>query len=153
MLCEFRPMMNRSRPGMCAVIGFRASQIFALGVVLAAGGCHLVDQQDFWARAGSKPVKFAPPVGALMTIDFTDAVPSYGEALAQNVAKAMAIKPDVVFLVEASSASTESAEKAVKDGQEVAEAIEAAGASPRQVEQSLKVAQGDSVDRVRIRIR
>lgn len=74
-----------------------------LVVLLALGGCTLVDQTTFNANAGKLQVEPPPPgpvrAAALLTIDFTHPGPVYEIALRQAVDLAVARKPDVAFAV------------------------------------------------------
>ena len=147
-----------------------------LATLLLAGlaGCHLVDQRDFDAKAGSPP---APPVAAapapaapsLVTIRYATPDPQYREALAGAVQRALARRRDVLFvvttLVPASpsasaqgagspspDAQAEQAAAASAQGREVAQAIVEAGAEPGQVEQAVRVQPGLAVKEVRVSV-
>jgi len=118
---------------------------------LAAAACHLVDQRDFDANAGRKPVvramaKPAPGVPSLVTIRYTVPDPDYRGALTGAVQRALARKRDVLFMVTTHvpvahtiAAQAEDAQKAAASGREVAQAIVDAGAVPGQVAQTLRI--------------
>jgi hypothetical protein len=121
------------------------------GLCLALASCHLVDQRDFDAQAGAKPVlpagKPPPPLPpAAVTIRYTTPEPQYREAVAALVQKAMARKRDVLFTVTTlvppvfgTKAQEEAASAAAASGHEVAQAIVDDGAEPGQVEQLVRV--------------
>jgi hypothetical protein len=118
---------------------------------LAAAACHLVDQRDFDAHAGSKPVlkvaaSPARPVPSLVTIRYTVPDPDYRDAVTRVVQQALARKHDALFMVTTRvpasgtiAAQADAAEKAAASGREVAQAIVDAGAVPGQVAQTLRM--------------
>jgi hypothetical protein len=121
-------------------------------MALSLPACHLVDQRDFNAMAGlppAKPVMAAPAEAAqpaLVTIRYTEANPSYREALIASVHAALARKPDVQFIVSTVAPHAATADEAADlgaqaaaSGREVAQAIVDAGAAPAQVEQLVSV--------------
>jgi hypothetical protein len=118
---------------------------------LAAAACHLVDQRDFDANAGRKPVPKvvafpAPPAPSLVTIRYTVPDPDYRQAVTRVVQQALARKRDALFMVTTRvpasgtiAAQAEAAERAAASGREVAQAIVDAGAVPGQVAQTLRM--------------
>lgn len=140
--------MNRFPPAR-ARLGAAALSLLA--------GCHLVDQRDFNPAAGQRPAVAGPAIPAaaqppLVSIGFTPAPPDYGTTLAAAVARARAVKPDVLFLIEAACPPGR-AEEALRDGAEVAAAVHAAGAAGGQIEQSVVLEAGREGIEVRVRVR
>lgn len=124
----------------------------SLPLSLSLAACHLVDQRDFNAGAGQRPVPHvAAAIGtsavpALVTIRYTEPDPPYRDALTDAVHKALARKPDVVFtvstLVPQGATEDEVADLGARgavSGREVAETIVNAGAPPAQVEQLVSI--------------
>jgi hypothetical protein len=136
-----------------------------LTLALSLPACHLVDQRDFDANAGRKPVPklaAAPPahvVPALVTILYTTPDPVYRDALTDAVRRALARKPDVLFSVNAMippaggpDAVAEAEAEAAASGREVAQTIVDAGAQPGQVEQVVGVDASASLREVIVRV-
>lgn len=138
---------------------------FALLCLLPAAGCHLVDQRDFDANAGKKPVPaaVAAPVGPkgpgpLVKIRFgAGEEPAYREALAVAVQRALTRKHDVLFTVTslvAAAGSVQAQENAeaaaIERGREVAQAIVDEGAERGQVEQAVRAEPGVTGTEVRV---
>jgi hypothetical protein len=137
----------------------------SLILALCLTSCHLVDQRDFDAKAGVKPVPpvvAGPPVHtlpALVTIRYTTPNPDYHDVLTDAVHKALDAKPDVLFSVatlippvENADSSADAQALAAASGREVAQTIVAAGASPGQVEQLVSVDPTASVREVVVRV-
>ncbi len=140
-----------------------AGTTMKLAVLLCLGGCHLVDQQDFDAKAGRKPT---PPVvaeqafhgpPALVTIKFDRPDPDYEAALADGVHRALARKPDVLFTVltlvpqaPTPDAQFASETQAAASGRLVAASIVADGAEHGQVEQAVRSEPGLTLKEVRV---
>jgi hypothetical protein len=138
---------------------------FCLILALCLPACHLVDQRDFFARAGSKPVPPVvagppvPAVPALVTIRYTTPNPAYQDVLTDAVHRALARKPDVLFSVAtlippagSADASADAQALAAASGREVAQTIVAAGAQPGQVEQLVSVDPSATVREVVVRV-
>ncbi len=127
-----------------------------LAVVL--GACHLIDQRDFTPGAGKKPQPPAaplpaPPAPALVTIRFDTPTPAYGIPLARAVARALAVKPNVTFLIEAATANAGQTPAAIAAGQDVARVVRASGAARGQIEQSVAIDPALTATEVRVRLR
>jgi hypothetical protein len=134
-------------------------------LALTLPACHLVDQRDFNAKAGTKPeppVVAGPPahtVPALVTIRYTTPNPEYNDVLTDAVHKALARKPDVLFSVATlipraagADATADAEAQAAASGREVAQTIVAAGALPGQVEQMVSVDPSAVVREVVVRV-
>jgi len=120
-------------------------------LVLAVAGCHLVDQRDFDRNAGRKPqppagkfVAFAGPA-PLLTITYTTEDPPYADELAVAVKRALALKPDVLFTIQAlvplaptPQLQAASLHVAAASGHDVGEAIIADGADKGQIELAVR---------------
>ncbi len=120
-------------------------------VLIAVAGCHLVDQRDFDRNAGRKP---QPPAGKfvavagpapLLTITYTTDDPPYADELAVAVKRALALKPDVLFTIQALVPLAPSPELqaaalrvAAASGHDVSEAIIADGADKGQIELAVR---------------
>jgi hypothetical protein len=126
--------------------------VLFLVMAMSLPACHLVDQRDFNAMAGQKPVrkvaagKPVPPVPALVTIRYSQPNPPYQEALTNAVHAALARKPDVLFTVStivpqapSPAASADLGAEAAASGRDVAQTIVNAGAAPAQVEQIVSI--------------
>jgi len=135
-------------------------------MALSLPACHLVDQRDFNAAAGQKPVrrvvaaKAVPPVPALVTIRYTQPNPPYHEALTDAVHAALARKPDVLFTVativpqaQSPVASADLGAEAAASGREVAQTIVNAGAAPAQVEQIVSIDPSAAYREVVVRVK
>jgi hypothetical protein len=129
-----------------------------LAMALSLPACHLVDQRDFNAAAGRKPVppvvaaKPVPEVPALVTIRYTTPDPPYREALTDAVHKALARKADVLFTVSTIVPRADNPNEAAESGREVAQAIVSAGAAPGQVEELVSVEPGATVREVIVKV-
>lgn len=136
----------------------RAKRVAVLLGMLASG-CHLVDQRDFNPRAGEPPAApktaAAAPTGpgALVTIRYTVPEPAYASELAVAVRRALELKRNVLFTVEAhvplagdADAQAASLKEAAPSAREIAEAIVADGADPSQTEIAVRT---DPLVRVR----
>ena len=134
-------------------------------LALCLPACHLVDQRDFDAKAGTKPeppVVAGPPghtVPALVTIRYSTPHPDYHDVLTEAVHKALARKPDVLFSVATlipgaagADATADAEASAGGSGRDVAQTIVAAGASPGQVEQMVGVDPSAAVREVVVRV-
>ncbi len=134
-------------------------------LALCLPACHLVDQRDFNASAGTKPVPpvvarpTVPAVPALVTIRYTTPNPDYHDVLTAAVHKALARKPDVLFSVATlipstggADATAEAQALAAASGREVAQTIVAAGAQPGQVEQMVGTDPASAVREVVVRV-
>ncbi len=125
-------------------------------------GCHLVDQRDFDASAGRKPVPRPgkpgpPPTPSLVTIRYTTPEPQYREAVASLVERALARKRDVLFTVTTlvplggdPAVQADQAAAAASSGREVAQAIVDDGAEPGQVEQTVRIDTSVAVKEIHI---
>lgn len=123
----------------------------ALALLLTVCGCHLVDQRDFDAAAGRKPVPrvaAAKPVrgpDALVVISYAQPDPDYAAGLAVAVRHALQLKPGVVFSVQVREppaggpqAQAQALGRAAATGREIAEAITADGADSGQVDLAVR---------------
>jgi hypothetical protein len=142
-------------PGARRSANLAAMNSLRLGVpiviLLALAGCHLVDQRDFNPNAGRKPqppagpaVKFTGPV-PLLTIAYTTPDPPYAAELAVAVKRALAMKPDVLFTIQAlvplaatPEAQAVALQAAAASGHEIGEAIIADGADQGQIELAVR---------------
>lgn len=136
---------------------FVSPAVLAL-LAVSLSACHLVDQRDFTPGAGQKPQPPAaplpaPPTPALVTIRFDTPNPAYGTPLAHAVARALAVKPDVTFLIEAATASPGQTPAAIAAGQDVARVVLASGAGRGQIEQSVVIDPTLTTMEVRVRLR
>jgi hypothetical protein len=141
----------------------RATAATLTAALFALASCHLVDQRDFNANAGKKPVPQAAPVVAiagpkpLVTIDYTMPDPDYSAELSVAVKRALAVKSNVLFSVTVLAplaATPEAQAAALQDaaatGREIAEAIVANGADEGQVELTVRGDAGVTVREVRV---
>ncbi|WP_342629087.1 hypothetical protein AAC691_04510 [Nguyenibacter vanlangensis] len=137
-------MLNRLRP--VPVL----TAVSAAGILCLAS-CNLVDQRTFDPRASRPPVPHyppsrppPPPVPPLVQIGLGTPAERWQPALKDAVARALARKPNVLFVVTiiVPAGPTPGAEGAAltramaADGRAVAAAIVADGARPAQVEMS-----------------
>jgi hypothetical protein len=131
--------------------------------LLCLGGCHLIDQRDFDARAGRAPVLPVAPVQVakgpqpLLRVGYDTPDPDYAPALRDAVQRALAVKPDVLFSVQTlvPLAATPDAQAALQlaaaaTGREIAEAIVTDGADEGQIEQAVRGDPGVHAKEVRI---
>ncbi len=124
---------------------------------LVSAGCHLIDQRDFDASAGLRPVppRISPPPPAaaptLVTIRYTTAQPQYREALTGAVQRALARKADVLFTV-TTLVPGQLTPDTVMSGRDVAQTIVDAGAAPGQVEQTVRQQPGLSVKEILVSV-
>ena len=134
-----------------------------LAALLCLGGCHLLDQRDFDARAGMAPVSPAVPVRVakgpqpLLRVRYDTPDPDYAPALRDAVQRAIAVKPDVLFSVQtlvplAATPDAQAASQlaAAATGREIAEAIVTDGADEGQIEQAVRGDPGVQAKEVRI---
>ncbi len=147
------------------MIPSRLVPCLCLALPVSLASCHLVDQRDFNAHAGEKPVPHvaaAPParsIPALVTISYETPHPDYQAALTDAVHRALAIKPDVLFTVTTlvpkapdTDAQADAAAAQAAAGRDVAQTIVEAGAQPGQVEQLVSVDPAESVAKVVVRV-
>jgi hypothetical protein len=123
----------------------------ALLFVLLLPGCHLLDERDFDAKAGTKPVPPAGPVVVakgprpLLRIGYDTPDPDYAPALRAAVQRAMALKSDVLFTVQTlvpvaatPQGQAEAQLAAAATGREIAEAMVTDGADQGQIELAVR---------------
>lgn len=132
-------------------------------VLLALAGCHLVDQRDFNPNAGRKPQPPAGPVAKvtgpvpLLTIAYTTPDPPYAAELAVAVKRALALKPDVLFTVQAlvplaatPEAQAVALQTAAASGHEIGEAMIADGADQGQIELAVRADPSMHVQQIQV---
>ncbi len=126
--------------------------------------CHLVDQRDFDASAGRRPVpppaKAGKPVQGpmpLITVTYTTPEPDYAESLAASVKRALALKPNVLFMVQTfvplaatPAAQAAALQQGASAGREIGDSIIADGADLGQIELSVHGDPGVHVQEVRV---
>jgi hypothetical protein len=121
--------------------------LLGAAALLMLAGCHLLDQRDFNKNAGRKP---QPPPGKsftfsgpapLVTITYTTPDPDYAPELAVAVKRALSLKSNVLFTVQAlvplaatPDGQAAALRAAAASGREIGEAIIADGADPGQIE-------------------
>ena len=137
--------------------------LIAAPLVLLAS-CHLVDQRDFNANAGRRPM---PPPGKpmkaiagpapLVTIAYTTPEPDYAAELEVAVKRALAVKSNVLFTVQtmvplaATPAEQATAlQTAAAAGREIGDAIIADGADQGQIELTVRGDPSVHVQEVRV---
>jgi len=126
---------------------FVLTALLALPALGAQTACHLIDQRSFDKTAGMKPVPPVPPPGKfvgphpLITITYTTPDPYYASELTVAVKRALAVKPNVLFTVQAYvplaatvDAQASALQAAAAAGREIGDAIIADGADPGQIE-------------------
>jgi hypothetical protein len=132
-------------------------------VLLSLSGCHLLDQRDFNKNAGRKPqpppgrvVKMTGPV-PLVTISYTTPDPAYAPELAVAVKRALSLKTNVLFTVQAlvplaatPDAQAAALQAAAASGREIGEAIIADGADPGQIELAVRGDPGVHVQQIQV---
>jgi hypothetical protein len=139
--------------------------VIGVSMALSLPACHLIDQRDFDAQAGRKPVPVAatarpePLVPPLVTIRFTQPDPPYRDALTDAVRRALARKPDVLFTVSTTvpqgaspDEDTDLGARAAESGREVAETIVGAGAPAANVEQLVSIDPNAKIREVVVRV-
>jgi len=139
--------------------------IIGLSMALSLPACHLLDQRDFDAQAGRKPVptaavaKLVPQVPPLVTIRFTEPDPPYQDALTDAVRRAIARKPDAMFTVSTTVPQGASPDEdadlgatAAESGRKVAETIVGAGAPAAHVEQLVSIDPNARIREVVVRV-
>jgi hypothetical protein len=144
--------------GILSFGGFTPRVLLFLAALAPLAACHLVDQRDFDASAGVRPVPKSVatpimPVPPLVRIVFADPPPAYGAALAASVRRALAVKPDVLFLIETACASAARSDSCLAASADVARTVAAAGAARGQIEQSLTIEPGRIVPEIRVWVR
>ena len=137
--------------------------VLAVPLLGGLAACHLVDQRDFNKNAQRKPVpppgkamKFTGPA-PLITIDYTTPEPNYAAELTVAVKHALALKPNVLFTVQAmvplAATPDEQAaalQTAAAAGREIGDAIVANGADQGQIELTVRGDPSLHVQEVRV---
>jgi hypothetical protein len=131
---------------------------FAMSVLLALPGCHLLDQTDFDPPPPAPPPA-PPPVPdpesrtALVTIEFTKSNPDYAAALTTAVRTVEARRPGTLYDVVAVAGDPTGALAMRPRAAEVMIAIEANGVIPARVQLGLRIEPGRKTPQVRIYLR
>jgi hypothetical protein len=129
---------------------------FAVPLLLALSGCHLLDQTDFDPRMRARP---APPVPnpetrtALVTIDFATADPDYKAALATAIHAAETMRPGTLYDVVTVVPNAAGALAGRTNAEEVMTAIEADGVIPPRIQLGLALDPGQKIPQVRVYLR
>ncbi len=137
-------------------------------LAVASGGCKLVDQRTFDARADRKPVPHLPPARPgrpppppLALVRFNAGPEDWQPALSAIVRQALARKPLALFRVETvvpargtpQAQAVLLADAARRRGRMVADTVVAAGASTAQVEMTASSDAAVSQPEVRVTVR
>ncbi len=146
----------------------RARALLLLAVLGLLGGCKLVDQRTFDARADRKPVPHVPPPSPgrpppppLALVRFGTGPEDWQPALSAIVRQALARKPLALFRVETvvpakgtpQAQALVLADSARHRGRMVADTIVAAGASSSQVEMTASSDAAVTQPEVRVTVR
>lgn len=138
---------------------------FLTGSLLLVGGCTLMDQRTFNPNASRPPHPYIPPapppkppVPPLIEIIAGTPESEWKTPLERSVRKALALKPDILFRVQAllppgASPDAEAAALAKltsEDGKNVISAIIGSGAKPAQVEIAAMTLSGLATPRIRV---
>lgn len=131
-----------------------------LALLLAVAGCKLIDQRTFNPNAGklpAPPVVIGPSAPPLLTIRVDDPTLSYEPILRQQVAAALARKPDVVFdvvtVVPATgtpAAQTAAATGVIADARQVARAINNEGVDDPRIHLAARSEPGLAAREIRV---
>ena len=148
--------------------GVSARALLVLAVLGTLGGCKLVDQRSFDARADRKPVPHVPPpppgrplAPPLALVRFGAGPGDWQPGLSAIVRQALARKPLALFRVETvvpahgtpQAQAVRLADAAGQDGRMVADTIVAAGASSAQVEMTASSDAAVTQPEVRVTVR
>ncbi len=134
-----------------------------LAPLLILAGCKLVDQTTFNPNAGklpTPPVIVGPSAPPLLTIQVNDPTLSYEPILRQQVAAALARKPDVVFdvvtVVPATgtpASQTAAATEVISDARQVARTINSEGVDDPRIHLAARSEAGLAAREIRVFVR
>ena len=140
-----------------------SAALLALPLLAALPSCKIIDQRTFDPNAGTKPLPPpGPPAaphgpGPLITITYTQPEPNYASELAVAVKRALSLKSNVLFTVQAAVplAATPAEQgvalqNAAAACREISEAIIADGADQGQIELSVRADPAVKVQEVRV---
>lgn len=124
---------------------------------LALAGCHLIDQTDFErtprAAVAAPPIPNPDPRPALVTIDYTKAVPDYATALAGAIRAVEARRPNSLYDVVSVVGTLKEAETGRANAAGVMTAVEAQGVIPARIQLAQRIEPGRKIPQVRVYLR
>jgi hypothetical protein len=130
---------------------------FAVLLLVALTGCHLIDQTDFEPKQAVKPAVAAvadPDTRpALVTIDYASANPDYTAALTAAVQAAETRRPGLLYDVVAVVATAAEAPTGRTRAAEVMTKVEANGVIPARIRLALRLDPGRKVPQIRVYLR